>query len=137
MLAPVVDVVRIAGARGAQVSVVAAIYYQLGERFGLNWLRRRAQKIPAGDHWQFQAVNAMVDDLYGQQTDLSWRVLEGQVLDGGDPGDAAAIIDRWCQGRHAAVDRVALLLTELRSVPDLDLARLAVASRQIRALTGS
>ncbi len=137
VLAPVVDVVRIAGARGAQVSVVAAIYYQLGERFGLNWLRRRAQKIPAGDHWQFQAVNAMVDDLYGQQTDLSWRVLEGQVLDGGDPGDAAAIIDRWCQGRHAAVDRVALLLTELRSVPDLDLARLAVASRQIRALTGS
>jgi len=133
VLAPVMDVVRIAGARGAEVAAVAAIYYQLGERFGLNWLRRRARKIPAGDHWQFQAVNAMVDDLYGQQTDLTWRVLEGRLPDGG----AAGIVDDWCRGRQAAVDRVALLLAELRSVPDLDLARLAVASRQIRALTGS
>ena len=137
VLAPVMDVVRIATARGASVPTVAAIYYQLGERFGLNWLRRRARKIPAGDHWQFQAVNAMVDDLYGQQTDLTWRVLEGLVLGGCTPGGAAEIIDCWSQGRYAAVDRVALLLTELRSIPDLDLARLAVASRQIRALTGS
>ncbi len=137
VLAPVMDVVRIATARNAGITAVAGIYYQLGERFGLNWLRRRAQRIPAGDHWQFQAVNAMVDDLHGQQTDLTWRVMEGMAMEGGDPGTATGVIDRWSQGRQAAVDRVALLLAELRAVPDLDLARLAVASRQIRALTGS
>jgi NAD-specific glutamate dehydrogenase len=79
----------------------------------------------------------MVDDLHGQQTDLTWRVMEGMAMEGGDPGTATGVIDRWSQGRQAAVDRVALLLAELRAVPDLDLARLAVASRQIRALTGS
>ena len=129
LLAPAVDVVRIAGGSGKAVETVAAIYHRIGERHGLNWLRRQARKIRTSDHWQLQAINAVVDDLFSHQSQMTVRVLEdGTSQPGQDP------IKAWTQGRLAAVERLALLLNELHSAATLDLARLAVANRQIRAL---
>jgi glutamate dehydrogenase len=132
VLAAALDVVRIAGAIGCGVPAVAGVYFLCGERFGLNWLRRRAQKIKTGDHWQQEAVEALVDDLLSHQSAITQSVLDStQVCGAGE-----AQIEQWISGRRAPVERLARLLVELKTAPALDLARLAVADRQVRALLG-
>src|SRR5262249_26662769 len=58
------DVIRIADDTGRGVTEVAAVYFETGRRLGLAWLRDGASRMPATNHWQKQAVGAIVDDLY-------------------------------------------------------------------------
>ncbi|RJF77223.1 NAD-glutamate dehydrogenase [Azospirillum cavernae] len=128
ILAAAPDLVRIAAKSGRDVAGVASVYFGLGRRFGLEWLRDRASGAKVENHWQKQAVAAIVDDLFAHQSALTLRVLESEAED-------SAAVDTWIARRRPLVERVELLLSELRGQPAIDLAMLAVANRQLRGLT--
>ena len=130
VLAAAPDLVRIAGRTGRDVAAVAAVYFMLGRRFGLEWLRDKAATAKADNHWQKQAIAALVDDLFAHQTALTVRVLEAT-----DELPAEAPVDGWIALRRPVVERVEQLLSELRTQPHVDLSMLAVANRQLRGLT--
>ena len=123
VLAASVDTVRIASAGGFAVAPVVAVYLRLGERFGLDWLRGQAAKIKSDDRWQRQAVEAVVEDLYAHQSLITERAL------------ADGAIEAWSARHRAGTERFDRLLAELKTAPGLDLSRLAVANRQLRALS--
>ena len=127
VLAAAPDLVRIAGQTGRDVAAVASVYFGLGRRFGLEWLRDRATVAKVENHWQKQAVAAIADDLFAHQSALTVRVLESA------DGEAAAV-EAWIVRRRPVVERVEQLLAELRAQPAIDLAMLAVANRQLRGL---
>ncbi|WP_029010617.1 NAD-glutamate dehydrogenase [Azospirillum halopraeferens] len=130
VLAVAPDLVRVARQTGRDVPAVAAVYFMLGRRFGLEWLRDRAALVKTDNHWQKQATAAIVDDLFAHQTQLTVRVLDGAgTLPPGDP------VEHWIARRRPVVERVEQLLSELRTQPAVDLAMLAVANRQLRGLT--
>ncbi len=130
VLAAAPDLVRIARRTKRDVSAVAAVYFILGRRFGLEWLRDKAASAKVDNHWQKQAVAALVDDLFAHQTALTVRVLETA-----DHLPAEAPVDGWIAQHRPVVERVEQLLSELRTQPNVDLAMLAVANRQLRGLT--
>ncbi|SMH48146.1 NAD-glutamate dehydrogenase [Azospirillum agricola] len=127
VLAAAPDLVRIAERAGRDVSAVASVYFGLGRRFGLEWLRDRASGSKFDNHWQRQAIAAIVDDLFAHQSALTVRVLESEA------GEEAAV-ESWIARRRPVVERVEQLLAELRAQPAIDLAMLAVANRQLRGL---
>ena len=125
------DVVRLAAATGAPIDAVAARYFAVGEKFGFAWLRQQAGTIPASGYWQRLAITAVIDELYEHQR----RLVEAVVAaDGNSPEEAIAA---WTSGRAAGVERAHTVLAELQAAASLDLSMLAVASRQLRALTES
>ncbi len=131
MAVPLLDIVRLASDSDASAADVGRVYFTLGERFSLDWLREAAEAIEAGDYWEDLALRAMVDDLYSHQYELTDRILETA---GGQVAGAEAVIDTWMGARAAAVERTARMIDEMQSTGAADLAKLAVASRQIRAL---
>ncbi|MDX1736664.1 MAG: NAD-glutamate dehydrogenase, partial [Alphaproteobacteria bacterium] len=127
VLSSACDVVRLAGHANQPVKEVGQTYAALGTKFGLDWLRSAANRIPADSQWYRLAISATIDDLWGLQTDLSSRVLaEGQN------GEKA--IEAWASKRPELVERVENLLGELNNLPQIDLAMLAVVSRELRNL---
>ncbi|HYH19584.1 MAG TPA: NAD-glutamate dehydrogenase domain-containing protein, partial [Azospirillum sp.] len=134
VLAAAPDLVRIAARTGRAVESVAAVYFRLGRRFGLEWLRDTAASVKADNHWQKQAVAALVDDLFAHQTQLTVRVLDAAgEAPVGQPAEAP--VDAWIAQRRSVVERVEQLVSELRTQANVDLAMLAVANRQLRGLT--
>ena len=76
------------------------------------------------------AISAIIDDLYGHQYQLTKSILDE---DGKSPEKA---FDEW-QTRHATVvSQTDRILEDMRSGGPIDLAILAVANRQLRALVG-
>jgi len=129
VLVSALDIVQSAEHRDLAVEDVGRVYFRLGERLGIDWLREKAADFDAATPWQRQAVMAIVDDLYGQQRRLTAEVLEtggGQAVDGA--------LERWIEANGAAVERTEQLLADLRKVDGLDLAMLTVAAQQIRGL---
>ncbi|WP_029013867.1 NAD-glutamate dehydrogenase [Niveispirillum irakense] len=124
-LAAATDIAEVAKEIGHAPAEVARIYFELGDYLGLDYLRTRTTDVKAENHWQRQAIAATLDDLFNLQARLTARVL-AQPAD--DP------MAEWSQTRQGPLDRINSLLTDLRSVAQIDIAMLAVASRQLRGL---
>ncbi len=130
-LAPACDIVRLARSGGWPSPTVAQFYFAIGARFGFNWVRRAALRLPTESAWDKLAVNAIVDDLSGHQTRLTHKVLSS--TDGGQlrPSQVAT----WADSNHHLVARTEQLIAELQSVAHPSLAMLAVANRQLKSLS--
>jgi glutamate dehydrogenase len=129
-LAAGLDIVRIAEAATLPVVEVGRTYFAVGERFALDWLRGAAAGVPLDTHWDRMAVAAILDDIAGHQRELTVRVLAG----GGAAGSEG--IATWLASRRAAIAQTEALFADLRQAGGLDLAKLAVANRQLRSLIG-
>jgi glutamate dehydrogenase len=130
-LAPACDLARLARSSERPIEAVARLYFGAGARFGFVWLRRAAAHLSADTAWEKLAVSALVDDLDGQQAELTARVLG--LAEEAEPPEAA--IERFAEARRPLVTRTEQLLAELQAMSTLDFAMLAVASRQLKSMT--
>jgi glutamate dehydrogenase len=129
ILASAADIVRIAARQGATVEDAGGLYFAVGTRFGLGWLRAAAQRLGAGGHWQKLAAAAAIEDLYGTQRDITTAVAAEA------PGLAAPeALAAWIAGHRVTVERTDAVLAELKAARQVDLAMLTVAGRQLKTL---
>ena len=126
------DIVRIAADGGHSVGDVAEVYYEIGRRLSLDWLRRASEALPVETDWQAMATAAIVDDLYAQQSELAVRIMD--AFGGGPGGDVA--IEAWCAANQSRIQHAEAMVGDLRAAGTPDLAMLTVANREIRALLG-
>ncbi|MBC7952287.1 MAG: NAD-glutamate dehydrogenase [Rhodospirillaceae bacterium] len=129
VLASAADIVRIAARHGVTVEEAGQLYFTVGHRFGLGWLRLSAQKLAVRGHWQKLAGAAAIEDLYGYQRDIT------TALAAEAPGLAAnEALAAWVAGHRVSVERTDAMLAELKAAPQIDLAMLIVAGRQFKTL---
>jgi glutamate dehydrogenase len=126
-LASALDVAAAAAFARRPVTAVGRIYFALGARLGMDWLRQAAAAISPSSYWERQAVTALIDDIYGRQRELTAAVLAGAAK-----ADGADALDAWVAGRPGQLQRIDQLLGEFRAQGSLDLAKLAVAARTIQ-----
>jgi len=127
------DIVRAAREVGANAALdqVGAVYFAVGTRLGLDWLRQAAAKMSSPDPWERRAIAAIVNDLYGQQ-----RALAVGVLRAGGAADPEAAVRKWAAERGHGIERLRALTDEFQSSGSIDLARLAIVNRQMNTLIG-
>jgi glutamate dehydrogenase len=121
------DVVSIAHEFDRPIRNVGRLYFAVGERFGLDWLREAAATLEARPYWEKRALDAMIEDLYGYHAALVRSMLHGHPAD-------PRTIEGWCQRRGPAVDQVRRTIDDLRTVGEISVAMLAVAAGQLRGL---
>lgn len=131
------DIVRIAANSGVPVIDCGRMYFAIGARLGIDWLRHAAKRVPGESDWETLALAAIIDESYSHQSELTTRVLD--MAGGGKLNQRAAsgLIEMWLDGHDGAVTRSHQLIDELRSVEQVDLAMLTVANAQFRSLIGS
>ncbi|MGB0571170.1 MAG: NAD-glutamate dehydrogenase [Alphaproteobacteria bacterium] len=128
------DVVRIARDSGVPVLDTGRIYFGLGARLGIDWVRHASKEITPESEWEKIAIDSIVGDSYRHQSALTNHVLD--VAGGGKLGPkvAAGVIETWIGSRNGAVERTCHLLDDLRANESIDLAMLSVANGQLRNL---
>jgi len=131
LLAPACDIVRVAGDFKLKVPEVARLYFAVGSRFSLGWMRGSAERLAFENHWQKLATTALIDDLYRHQAHLTRSVLgistKIKNLD--------EAIGQWTEVHPIRVERADQLIGEMRGSDTMDFSMLTVASRHLRTLT--
>ncbi len=126
------DLMLAAKANNCSIEDAARVYFRLGERLSLASLGLGAQKLPREGQWPSQAAISMLDELAAIHAELLASVLRAAGPQGAADPDAA--LARWSEGRTTALERVDRLQEELAAAGQLDLAMLAVATAELRAL---
>jgi glutamate dehydrogenase len=124
------DIVEVARATKRSEEAVMRIYFRLGSRLELNWLRDRIIELPRTNRWQELARAALRDDLYNLYRELTQNVLGG----GGSDSDSEAAIDAWSRRNADAVGRALGMLADIKASGTYDTTTLPVALREVRNL---
>ncbi|MDX6729071.1 MAG: glutamate dehydrogenase [Baekduia sp.] len=126
------DIIAVAQATGRDVRVVAATFFTLGERLGLEWLEQEVLSLPAATRVQRWAQQALLDDVLGARRELAQKALE-EAAAGADP---EAAVSAFLDARAGPRRRLTTLSRALRLEGDGDLAGLTLAVRHLRGLAG-
>ena len=124
------DVVEVAKGAAISVEEAAAVYFILGEKLDLHWLRDRIAALPRDNSWQALSRAALRDDLYAQLSALTSDALR---LDLGESTPAGRI-DAWLEQNRIPMARCRQILGDLESAGHADFTMLSVAMGEIRAL---
>ncbi|MDP8952692.1 MAG: NAD-glutamate dehydrogenase [Actinomycetota bacterium] len=127
------DVVDVASATDKPLEAAAAVYFTLGDRLKLHWLRQHIEALPRDNRWRTLARAALRDDLYNQQATLTREILKS-VPEGLPASDR---IDAWIEANRGAAERTMQVLRDINSSGTFDLSTLPVALREIRNLITS
>jgi len=127
LLVSALDIIRAAESSKKPLLEIAKLYFQVGETFGLGWLRYSAERLPADSHWQKLAAAAVIEELYSHQKNLTLRILK--TARGGNA------LEVWLKANPEAMEQLRQMLQELQAANPVDLSMLAVASRHLSALT--
>jgi len=124
------DIVDVARQANRDRPVVMSVYFQLGARLDLNWLRDRIIELPRANRWQSLARAALRDELLGVH-----RALTQDVLDAADDGAGAdAAVQAWARRHAYALERALATLAEIRASRIYDTTTLPVGLREVRNL---
>ncbi|HUB04082.1 MAG TPA: NAD-glutamate dehydrogenase domain-containing protein, partial [Solirubrobacteraceae bacterium] len=124
------DIVEVASSTEHDQEDVLRVYFRLGSRLELNWLRDRIIELPRANRWQALARAALRDDLFNLYRELTRKVLDaGGGRDGGE-----AAIDAWSERNADTLERSLGMVADVRASRIYDMTTLPVALREIRGL---
>jgi len=125
------DIVDLAAYTYTDLNKTAEVFYGLEARLDLFWLRQQIHDLPRQDLWQRKARLGLLDELQTITTEIARLVIT--TTEAKRSGNKK--LDDWLTRQQARVSHVHELLQDIRNNPDIDLAMLTVAVREIKNLT--
>ncbi len=127
LLYPALDVVETAARRQTDVLSVATVFFGLGDRLCLKWLRESVEKLPVEGQWHAHARGNLRDELYSQHRRLAGRVLQAF-------GEAKDPVNSWIEANAADVKRISDMMKDMHHLASMDYATVSVAVRSLDQL---
>ena len=128
------DIIDVASSTGQTLETAAAVYFILGDRLKIHWLREHIEDLPRDNRWRMLSRAALRDDLFDQEATLTAEILN-ETSD--EDLSAEERVDAWIESNQEAVDRVLQVLRDINASGTFDLSTLSVALRETRNLTNS
>ena len=132
-LSSTLDIIQISNRNNIPAERIAAIYFELGERFELDWLRQQARFRDAQSHWDKEATAGLVEKLYSCQAGLTMRILQDCESYKTKPGQE---VKTWIEKHTHLVGQLDPFFTKLHNAGALDLPMLVIAEQRLRNLYG-
>ncbi|HTX23922.1 MAG TPA: NAD-glutamate dehydrogenase [Steroidobacteraceae bacterium] len=123
------DIVELATARRASVVDAAHVYFELGARVSIDWLRDQVEHLPVEGTWQ---ASARMELRYGIYT--AHRAIAAQVLAERRSGSVPERVSAWAASSGAKLDRWQRVVADMRAAGAADFATLSVGLESVRKL---
>ncbi|MDO5502664.1 MAG: NAD-glutamate dehydrogenase [Actinomycetia bacterium] len=129
------DIVDVATATDQDPASVAALYFVVSERFGIDVMLGKVARLPREDRWDGLARGALRDDLYGVLESLTEAVIE--LAPEGDLSDPDAVFEAWAEHNSDTLRRARSALVQIERMESPNIAALSVALRTLRSVLRS
>lgn len=121
------DIVKVATGGKLPVNVVARVYFELGNRLNVGWVRSKIYRLNTDDYWQRLSVRALIDGLYDQQMRLTARVIDQLCND----KQCSTAVDEWCEQNKKDITRYDRFMLDLMTHENPDFSMLMVATKKL------
>jgi glutamate dehydrogenase len=149
MLRPLIsatDIIDLSASRGWSVEATARLYHEVGASVGFDEMRFAAGQTAAPDHWDRVATRRIIEDLMGEQGQITASVCDlvshsgGALLEKADKPTgkwARDCVAAWLTLNAVEVAKMRDSIAELQAAGGWTFAKLAIANAQLNALAGA
>ncbi len=131
-LSSAMDIIEVAQLSGRDVPRVAAIYYSLGDKLELHWLRDQIGELPIRNHWQAIAAFSLRNELHSQQTELTALLLNTEKK-----ARPRTMLGNWLNRNELVCERFLQLIADFKVSREIDFAMLSVAISKVKSMQSS
>lgn len=128
-LSTALDILDIVRSTDKDVTFVASVYYNVGARLDLLWIREKVSELPVENHWHSRAKSRLSDDIHSHQHKIASEVVRGATT-----GDPVAAVRDWMNGKSAGCKILANIISDMKTLPKIDFATLSVAISEVNSL---
>ncbi|MFK8053211.1 MAG: NAD-glutamate dehydrogenase [Woeseiaceae bacterium] len=123
------EIVRIAELRQCDVSIIAKVYFAIGERLRLDWVRQSIDNLSADGRWQARARGTLRDNIIRAQRELTVRVHSLNQCRASERS-----VDDMLKRDPQAFERTDQLISQMKDKDQTDFATLTVAVDELTKL---
>ncbi len=131
-LASVFDIAEISAASSFDLKVIAKIYFAVGTRFSLKWLRTKVASASHDNYWQKLSGKTILEDLYSYQMRIAKCVVDSSCND----KNLCEVdsLSSWITKASFLVERFDNFIAELKTQPNPDMSVFVVALNRLKPL---
>ncbi len=126
------DIAEIAASSKIDLETIAKIYFAIGTRFSLKWMRSKVSNLSSDNYWQRLSAKTILEDLYFYQAKIAQRVVNFSC----ENKNLCQIesVEKWAETMQFLVDRFDNFVADLKAQPNLDLSFFIVALNRLKPL---
>ncbi|QCZ93477.1 NAD-glutamate dehydrogenase [Salinimonas iocasae] len=125
------DIAQIDESDDHDTSVIAKLYFQLGNQLELHWFLDQINNQAVSNHWQALARASYREELDWQQRSITANLLQSRP----DATDADNILSSWMDNNQALLKRWYHMMSEFKTSSAHDFAKFSVALRELMLLS--
>ena len=127
------DIIELSQKDRHSVTDVAKAHFALSDALYIGWLMDGIEALPVNGRWQAQARGVLRDELQAQQRQLVSTVL-ASAKEGKAPADW---VSAWLSRDDAALKYTLGMLSDMRSLSEMDFPTLSVAVRRLAQIAST
>ena len=129
-LASACDIVLVAQKTKLPLKMIGQVYFEVGDKFKIGWLRTEARKLFTGSHWDNLAVKTLVETFYDKQMLLTLDVLQK----GCDSENCELTLNKWIEEKKKSISRYSNFVQDLKAQEKISQGMLTVAVERVGAI---
>ena len=133
VLFPMLDIVEAAKIKEYSCDLMAKVYFEIGPRLSLDWLRNQIKSQKVESQWEEQMRHTLLDDIDWQQRRLSVNLLALEPK----RDNIDDQIESWFTMHEDIINRWNTLVSELKASRTLGFTMFSVAIRSLLDLSQS
>ena len=122
------DIVQVARLSKLPEELVGKLYFEIGAKLHLSWMRQVIRKISPHSYWERISAKTLVDDIYDQQKRLTSEVIKYLCED----NLCSTAIDSWAKENQAKILRLDSFINDVKAQGEPDFSMIVVAIRKVR-----
>jgi glutamate dehydrogenase len=126
------DIAEICAVSNFDLKSIAKVYFAVGTRFSLKWMRSRVTDLNIDNYWQRLSAKTILEDLYFYQMKIAKEIVDFSC-DDKNICDTDSV-DAWVKKMEFSVDRFDSFVSELKSQANPDLSVFIVALNRLKSL---
>ncbi|MDE0309931.1 MAG: NAD-glutamate dehydrogenase [Acidiferrobacterales bacterium] len=123
------DIVEIMKASNKSAEFVAGVYFDIGARLELIWIRQKIAMLPVENRWHNLAKSRLADDVHSHQFSIA-----GDVVQSAEKSDPKVAVSEWIDANSNGCRMLASIIADMKSISKVDFATLTVAISEVHLL---
>ncbi|HLD77251.1 MAG TPA: NAD-glutamate dehydrogenase domain-containing protein, partial [Rickettsiales bacterium] len=130
-IASTFDIAEISEKSKFDLKTIAKIYFLIGTRFSLKWLRVTLGEMPFDAYWQRLAAKTLIEDFYIYQMKIAKQIVDENC---DKPSCSTNAVEEWISQVGFLMERYDNFIAELKTSASVDMSMFVVALNRLKPL---
>lgn len=126
------DIIDVSNDSKLPIKIVGEVYFALGKRFKLSWLREVARDLMSQSHWENLALQTLIERLFTCQRQIAAAITQDDCKS----GTCGGALEMWEERNAKEIERYDDFIEDITKLEEVDIATLTVALQRVTRLVG-